>query len=170
MTLTANRPPQGAFDSAYEATFTQVARDENDRTEDETLEAGAHRGIFGTFDLELMFDAGWKAALAQQAQPDRSGVCQLCNGAGNIMGSPCLCTKYGVPQQAQHDDPLVCEHDKEHGYCYECIAQQAQPEAPATFEQIRDAIYYALTGGWPDAFVAGEAGANAVMELFKKQQ
>ncbi len=37
--------------------------------DDETLESGCHRGIFGTFDLEIMFDAGWRAALAQQAQP-----------------------------------------------------------------------------------------------------
>lgn len=60
------RPPRGQFEAAYEATFTQEARDENDRTEDETLEAGEHRGIFGTFDLELMFDAGWNAALRSE--------------------------------------------------------------------------------------------------------
>jgi hypothetical protein len=48
------------------------------------------------------------AALARQAQPDRSGVCQLCNGAGNIMGSPCLCTKYGAARQA-HPEMPTCE-------------------------------------------------------------
>ena len=50
--LPAIRPPRGLFESAYEETFTQYARDENDRIEDETLETGDHRGIFGTFDLE----------------------------------------------------------------------------------------------------------------------
>ena len=61
--FTVIRPPQGRFDAAYADTFTEHARETNDQVEDETLEAGEHRGIFGAFDLELMFDAGWNGAL-----------------------------------------------------------------------------------------------------------
>jgi hypothetical protein len=87
------------FEAAYAETFTQYARDENDRIEDETLEAGDHRGIFGTFDLELMFDAGWNAARKSDS------ACEHGESKPHIVEGPSL----GKPQ------PQLCVGPCERG-------------------------------------------------------